>query len=63
MPDMFRVLFDRAVRREVAHISDIQHRFSGPLFRTLIELVDFILSIDIAEIIRQYLVVIAKVDQ
>ena len=63
MPDMISVLFDSTVRREVAHIGNVQHRFCGPLFLKLVEFVDFILTIDIAAIIRQYLVVIAEVDQ
>ncbi len=29
MPDMIGVLFDSTVRREVAHIGNVQHRFSG----------------------------------
>ena len=62
MPDMIGVLFDSTVRREVAHIGNVQHRFCGPLFLKLVEFVDFILTIDIAAIIRQYLVVIAEVD-
>lgn len=63
MPDMIGVLFDSTVRREVAHIGNVQHRFCGPLFLKLVEFIDFILTIDIAAIIRQYLVVIAEVDQ
>src|SRR5699024_2597219 len=63
MPDMISVLFDCTVRREVAHIGNVQHRFCGPLFLKLVKFVDFILTIDIAAIIRQYLVVIAEVDQ
>ena len=46
MPDMIGVLFDRTVRREVAHIGNVQHRFCGPLFLTLVEFVDFILTSD-----------------
>lgn len=63
MPDMIGVLFDSTVRREVAHIGNVQHRFCGPLFLKLVEFVDFILTIDIAAIIRQNLIVIAEVDQ
>lgn len=63
MPDMISVLFDSTVRREVAHIGNVQHRFCGPLFLKLVKFVNFILTIDIAAIIRQYLVVIAEVDQ
>lgn len=54
MPDMIGVLFDSTVRREVAHIGNVQHRFCGPLFLKLVEFIDFILTIDIAAIIRQY---------
>ena len=63
MPNIIGILFDRTVRREVTHIGNVQHRFCGPLFLTLVEFVNFILTIDIAAIIRQYLVVIAEVDQ
>jgi hypothetical protein len=59
MPDIFRVLLDRPVRREVAHIGNVQHRFCGPLFLKLVEFVDFILTIDIAAIIRKIRVAIA----
>ena len=63
MPDIFRVLLDRPVRREVAHVGNIQHRLIGPLFRVLIQLVDAILAVHIATIVRQNLVVVAKVNQ
>ncbi|VED45780.1 Uncharacterised protein [Raoultella terrigena] len=63
MPDMVGILFNRPVRREVAHIGDVEHRFVGPLFRVTVELVHLILTIDVATIIRQHLIVVAKVNQ
>ena len=63
MPDVFGVLFDRPVRREVAHVGDINHRLGGPLFRVAIQFVNLILAVNVAAIIRQNLIVVAKVDQ
>ena len=50
MPDMIGVLFDSTVRREVAHIGNVQHRFCGPLFLKLVEFIDFILSEEVQNI-------------
>ena len=63
MPDMVGILFNRAVRREVAHIGDIQHRFIGPLLRMTVQLIHLILTIHVATVIRQNLIVVAEVNQ
>ncbi len=63
MPDMVGILFNRAVGREVTHISDIQHRFIGPLLRMTVQLIHLILTIHVATVIRQNLIVVAEVNQ
>ena len=63
MPDMVGILFNSAVRREVAHIGDIQHRFIGPLLRMTVQLIHPILTIHVATVIRQNLIVVAEVNQ
>ena len=64
MPNIIGILFDRTVRREVTHIGNVQHRFCGPLFLTLVEFVNFILTHPHScDIPASTLVVIAEVDQ
>ncbi len=60
---MLGILFDRAVRGEVAHVGDVVHRFGGPLLRLLIQLIDPVLTVHIATEIGQYLIVVAEVNQ
>ena len=63
MPDMVGVFLNRTVRREIAHVGDIMHRFHRPLFRMTIQLIHLILAIHIATVIRQHLIMVTKVDQ
>ena len=63
MPDLIRVLLNGTVGGEIAHIGDVQRRTPLPLFRLTIKLIHFILGIHVTAVIRQQLIMIAKVDQ
>ncbi len=63
MPDILGILLDGPVRREIPHVGDVMHRRAGPLLLLAVQLVHFILAVHVAAIIRQHLVVVAKVNQ
>ena len=63
MPDILGILLNGPVGREIPHISDVMHRDAGPLLLLTIKLVHPVLTIHVAAVIRQHLIVVAKVNQ
>jgi hypothetical protein len=52
-PDLVRVLFDSAVRRELPHVRHVEERLPGPLLRTAIGLAHPLLARDVCTVIGE----------